>query len=467
MSGDAATVAAHAAPAEPRAVPLSPLEALLEEAERLLSTPERDRAVPLLQQVLNTKLEEDDAEGLRVKEQALQRLGEAYARQKQPQLVINTILAQRQLLGELPKAKAAKLLRRLFEQAAIAGADLDAQVAVCETMIEWASRDRMVFVRHRLELRLAQLQFEQQKPQNALNSLAKLLKEVRRLEDRSLLVEAHLLESRVQYSIKNFSKSRAALVAARTNANAIYVAPLQQAELDMQSGILHAEENDYKTAFSYLYEAFEGYHGLGDRCVESRVALIYMVLTKTLSDKEGDELRALLLSKNVQEYKGQDVDALRAIAEAYKLKDTHLFRAALEKYKPVLDDPIVTRHLGSMYDQLLEGHLLRLVKPYSRVQIDFLADSLKLPAQEVEERLSQMILDHKLSGIVDQQDHCVVLFEEKHPTELYKEVVLAIEGFDKLVDTLFEKLAGKYDNVQPPEDGKKDKDKEKAKAASK
>lgn len=41
--------------------------------------------------------------------------------------------------------------------------------------------------------------------------------------------------------------SQAALVSARTAANSIYCPPLLQAQLDMQSGVLHAEEKDYKT----------------------------------------------------------------------------------------------------------------------------------------------------------------------------------------------------------------------------
>lgn len=52
----------------------------------------------------------------------------------------------------------------------------------------------------------------------------------------------------------------------------------------MQSGTLHAEENDYRTAYSYFYESYENFSALTKSVAKmnSKLALKYMLLTKIM-----------------------------------------------------------------------------------------------------------------------------------------------------------------------------------------
>ena len=85
-------------------------------------------------------------------------------------------------------------------------------------------------------------------------------------------------------------KNKAALTSARTAANSIYCPPHLQAQLDLQSGILHAEDKDYTTAYSYFYETFENLSaqeeevesGSGGLPGKALVPLKYMLLCKIM-----------------------------------------------------------------------------------------------------------------------------------------------------------------------------------------
>lgn len=143
-----------------------------------------------------------------------------------------------------------------------------------------------------LEARLIGLYFDTGNYQAALADGSKLLKELKKLDDKNLLVEVQLLESKTYHALSNLPKARAALTSARTTANSIYVPPKVQAQLDLQSGILHAsEEKDFKTAFSYFFEAFEQFDSVVDDPVAKTMtimALKYMLLSKVMLNLPDD-----------------------------------------------------------------------------------------------------------------------------------------------------------------------------------
>ena len=78
------------------------------------------------------------------------------------------------------------------------------------------------------------LYFETERYQEAIALGSILLKELKKLDDKNLLVEVQLLESKTYHALGNLPKARAALTSARTTANSIYVPPKVQAQLDLQ-----------------------------------------------------------------------------------------------------------------------------------------------------------------------------------------------------------------------------------------
>lgn len=339
-------------------------------------------------------------------------------------------------LNDMSKAKAARLVRQLVDMFLDLDAKTGQEVQLCQNCIDWAKEEKRTFLRHSLEIRLVALYYDTERYSEALQLIAELLKEMKKMDDKSLLVEIQLLESKTYYTLSNLQKARAALTSARTTANAIYCPPKMQAELDLQSGILHAaDERDFKTAFSYFYEAFEGYSSIEH--AKAVVALKYMLLSKIMLH-EASDVPAICITKNALNYSGIDIDAMKSVAEASKRRSLAEFQGALEKYKQQLvGDPIIRSHLDTLYDDMLEQNLCRIIEPYSRVQVAYIAQIIKLPQDSIEKKLSQMILDKKFDGILDQELGVLIIFENSEVDKTYESALETIQHMGKVVDSLY------------------------------
>ncbi|KAG8147135.1 putative 26S proteasome non-ATPase regulatory subunit 11-like protein [Naja naja] len=368
-------------------------------AQSLLST-DREASIGILHSIVKRDVQENDEEAVQVKEQSILELGSLLAKTGQAEELGGLLKYVRPFLNSISKAKAARLVRSLLDLFLDMEAATGQEVDLCLECIEWAKLEKRTFLRQALEARLVSLYFDTKRYQEALQLGSQLLRELKKMDDKALLVEVQLLESKTYHALSNLPKARAALTSARTTANAIYCPPKLQAALDMQSGIIHAaEEKDWKTAYSYFYEAFEGYDSIDSpRAITS---FKYMLLCKIMLNLPED---------------------------------------ALKDYKVELrDDPIINTHLGKLYDNLLEQNLIRVIEPFSRVQIDHISSLIKLSKADVERKLSQMILDKKFHGILDQGEGVLIIFDEPPVDKAYEAALETIQNMSKVVDSLYNK----------------------------
>ncbi|PPQ84990.1 hypothetical protein CVT25_010522 [Psilocybe cyanescens] len=496
---------------------------ILARASKLASTDPK-AAEALYKQILATSTSQS-GEGLRDQETALVKLGELYRDQKYAEGLAEVINRSRAFMSSTAKAKTAKLIRTLLDYFAAIPDSQKVQMKALTDNIAWAKQEKRIFLKHSLETRLVGLQLESRQYQPALALIDTLLTELKRLDDKMILTEVHLLESRVYRGLGNMPKAKASLTSSRTAANAIYCPPSLQAQLDLQSGILHAEEKDYSTAYSYFFEAFEnlsalgeseggsGSEGGGSGGGKALEALKYMLLCKVMLNLPED-VNALLTIKLALRYaSSRDVESMRAVARAHQKRDLRAFQGVLREYRvekgadtslfhyafasapsipfpsfnsiyllmrllclftlssfvlvlsfrhlnlnltdadaapslhiPIAtniielqSDPTIRTHLAALYDTLFEGNLKKIVEPYSVVEVAYVAEQVGQERQAVETKLSKMILDKVLYGVLDQGRGCLVIYDEPKADNTYGAAIETLEQISKVVESLYAK----------------------------
>src|SRR5690606_31786310 len=87
-------------------------------------------------------------------------------------------------------------------------------------------------------------------------------------------------------------------------------------------------------------------------------------------------------------------------------------------------DPFIREHIDEVTRNVRTEALTKLIKPYNRFTLDFLAKHLRISVPEVQEILSFLILDKKFRGKINQDAGTVELYS--------KADVERIEAMDQL-----------------------------------
>jgi len=188
-----------------------------------------------------------------------------------------------------------------------------------------------------------------------------------------------------------------------------------------------------------FFESFEGYNSLDDPLAIR--ALKYMLLCKIMTNSPED-VAAIVQGKTALRYAGRDVDAMRAVAKAHSERDLRAFENATKEFNAELtQDPIIHTHLSELYNTLLEQNLCRIIEPFSSVEIQHIAHLISLPIAIVEKKLSNMILDKKFDGILDQGSGTLIVYSDQSSDKTYPTSLETIQTLSRVVDILYGKAS--------------------------
>jgi len=75
---------------------------------------------------------------------------------------------------------------------------------------------------------------------------------------------------------------------------------------------------------------------------------------------------------------------MKEIANANKTQNLLAFEKLKTNYAEELSEYVIKRHFHLLYNSLLERNLIKIVLPYSEVQIEYIAQQICLPLQNVQ-----------------------------------------------------------------------------------
>ncbi|TEB38684.1 PCI-domain-containing protein [Coprinellus micaceus] len=211
------------------------------------------------------------------------------------------------------------------------------------------------------------------------------------------LLEIYALEIQMYNETKNFKKLKEIYNASNAVRSAI-PHPRIMGVIKECGGKMWMGERQWNRASEDFFESFRNYDEAGS---PQRIQVLkYLVLANMLTGSEVNPFD----SQETKPYKNDpQIKAMTDLVDAYQRREVHSAEKILKDNRAtIMDDPFIRSYIGELLRSLRTQYLIDLIKPYTRLELSFLAKQLGVDIQEVEELLIGLILENKVEGRIDQ-----------------------------------------------------------------
>jgi COP9 signalosome complex subunit 2 len=162
-------------------------------------------------------------------------------------------------------------------------------------------------------------------------------------------------------------------------------------------GKMHLSEENWTEAQSDFFESFRNYDEAGS--VQRIQVLKYLLLTTMLMQSDINPFD----SQETKPYKNDPrIAAMKDIVDAYQREDIALYEDVLAKNRDLLADPFIAENIDEVTRTMRTKAVLRLIAPYTRMRLGWIARQLRIPEAEAQDILGFLITAGRIDGLIDQ-----------------------------------------------------------------
>jgi COP9 signalosome complex subunit 2 len=191
-------------------------------------------------------------------------------------------------------------------------------------------------------------------------------------------------------------------------------------------GKMHMSEENWKDAQSDFFESFRNYDEAGD--LRRIQVLKYLLLTTMLVRSDINPFD----SQETKPYKNDPrIAAMTDLVDAYQRDDIDRYEKVLSANQDLLADQFIAENIDEVTRNMRTKAILKLVAPYTRMNIAWIAKKLSLDVPEVLDIVGFLIIDGRIAGKIDQAAGTLEI--ESGADE---DRTAALEGFSESVSNL-------------------------------